>query len=361
MKNYGDIQGIDYGKLPDFDVLIGGSPCQGFSLAGKRKGIDDVRSGLFLSYIAILKAKRPDYFIFENVAGLLSSNHGWDFARVLTEFSQTGYDIWWQIVDAPWYGIPQHRERVFILGTLGRSTFREIFLDPGDSRQNNVLQGQEANTIKTKYKDKSHNGSYVIESELDQKGNTIRARYKGGQGVGSYVIEQVHPGEIRHRIYGTGGIAPSIVKKTGGDMVKKIAVSNPGKSQAHRVYDPDGGLSPTLHMIHHRGLSKKKIAQPVLEPAFKTTNANGRRVKEDNEPSFTLRTNVRNGTYDGMRIRYLTPLECERLMGWPDDWTRWGIDDKGNKVQLSDNARYNLIGNGVVPQVVKGIIKQVMK
>lgn len=95
---------------------------------------------------------------------------------------------------------------------------------------------------------------------------------------------------------------------------------------------------------------------PTLILSSAAVRANGRRVKEDNEPSFTLRAAVRNGVSDGMKVRYLTPLECERLMGWPDNWTKYGIESDGKTIELSDNQRYYLIGNGVVPQVVENII-----
>ena len=112
VKNYGDIEKINYEELPDFDVLIGGSPCQDVSLAGKRAGLSGARSRLFFSYVALLRAKQPDYFIFENVKGLLSSNEGRDFAEVINQFSESGYDIWWQVLDAADFGIPQHRENI---------------------------------------------------------------------------------------------------------------------------------------------------------------------------------------------------------------------------------------------------------
>ena len=102
------------------------------------------------------------------------------------------------------------------------------------------------------------------------------------------------------------------------------------------------------------------VAIPVRDVNYEGEHAQGRRFKTDGEPAFTNRVASRNGLYDGMKIRYLTPLECERLMGWPDSWTKYGIDESGKNVELSDNARYNLIGNGVVPQVVRALISQIM-
>ena len=288
VKNYGDIEKIKYEELPDFDILIGGSPCQDLSLAGKRAGLSGVRSRLFFSYVALLRAKQPHYFIFENVKGLLSSNEGRDFAEVINQFSESGYDIWWQVLDAADFGIPQHRERVFILGTLRGSGFRKIFFKREDQRED-------------------------IE-------------------IGSTQIENLHFDRSQpNRIYGINGVAPTLHRKTGGNQVTKIGI-------------------------------------PVRQADGRGENANGGRIKNLNEPSFTLQSSQRHGVafwindvnhgneYD-MGIRYLTPLECERLMGWPDNWTKYGIDEKGNMVELSDNQRYNLIGNGVVPQVVREIVR----
>ncbi|MEM4066755.1 MAG: DNA (cytosine-5-)-methyltransferase, partial [Candidatus Micrarchaeaceae archaeon] len=230
--------------LPDFDVLVGGSPCQDVSIAGKRVGIHGTRSRLFFSYVALLKVKRPNYFIFENVKGLLSSNQGWDFAEVINQFSEAGYDIWWQVLDASWFGIPQHRERVFVLGSLRRDGIRKVFFEPDVQKRRIDLQTP----------------------------NTSQP----------------------YRVYGTEGLAPTLHRRTGGQQIVKIFAPSKYKNE-------------------------------------------------------------------GSEIRYLTPLEYERLMGWPDDWTRYGMNSDGEVVELSDNVRYSIIGNGVVPWVVFNLIKELMR
>ena len=253
VKNYGDIEKINYEELPDFAVLIGGSPCQDISLAGKRAGLTGVRSRLFFSYVALLKVKQPDYFIFENVKGLLSSNEGRDFAEVINQFSEAGYDnVWWELLDAADFGIPQHRERIFIFGTLGGSGFRKVFLKRKNERKNIKLQRQQA--------------------------NTITRRYHGSQATGTYIAERKFNAQIEKSNY-------------------------------------------------NKRRSYIQIGNPISIDS---------------------------------KIRYLTPLECEKLMGWESNWTKYGIDEKGNVIELSDNQRYNLIGNGVVPQVVKQVIKSLM-
>lgn len=130
VKNYGDISTIQWNTVPDFDLLVGGSPCQDFSIAGKRKGIVGERSGLVWEYIRCLEEKKPKHFIFENVKGLLSSRGGWDFANVLIAFSEAGYSLQWQVLNAKDFGVPQNRERVFVIGTRGLPG-REVFFERG--------------------------------------------------------------------------------------------------------------------------------------------------------------------------------------------------------------------------------------
>ena len=341
VKNYGDIEKIRIEELPNFDVLIGGSPCQGLSVAGKREGLADNRSRLFFSYIEILKEKKPLYFIFENVKGLLSSNAGWDFAEVLNQFSEAGYDFWWQVLDATQFGIPQHRERVFILGTLRENGFRKVFFEPKNNGKNTELQGQQANTITRRYKQSEATGTYITERKFDAQ------------------IENIHfDRRQQNRVYGTDGVAPTLTRKTGGSQVTKIVASRGRMVDGKWVQQLEEREDATNTLTSVR--KDNMVAISVRDVNYEGEHAQGRRFKTDGEPAFTNRVASRNGLYDGMKIRYLTPLECERLMGWPDQWTKYGIDDKENTVELSDNARYNLIGNGVVPQVVRSLISQIM-
>lgn len=116
IKNYGDCTKINWSEVPDFDLLCGGSPCQDFSIAGKRAGIEGKRSGLVWEYIRCLEEKKPKYFIFENVKGLLSSGAGLHLATILSAFSEAGYSLWWQVLNAKDFGVPQNRERIFVVG-----------------------------------------------------------------------------------------------------------------------------------------------------------------------------------------------------------------------------------------------------
>jgi len=252
IKNYGDCKTINWSDVSDFDLLVGGSPCQDLSVAGKRAGITGERSGLFTEFIRALQEKKPKYFIWENVKGTLSSNQGWDFAEVQAQMAEAGYSIWWQVLNAKDFGVPQNRERIFVVGTRGERG-REVLFERGDASQDSIA-------------------------------NTIR----------------------------TGGKA-SITKKHAWDLIQ----INKGQPQGNRVYSLKG-ISSTI-----------------------TAQAGGK-----------------TGLYEvDTRVRRLTPRECERLMSWPDDWTRWGIK-YGEKVEMSDTQRYKMCGNGVVSEVVKQVYKQ---
>ena len=130
IKNYGNIKEIDWSAVPDFDLLVGGSPCQDLSIAGKRAGLAGARSGLFTEYIRCLKEKKPQHFIWENVKGALSSNNGWDLAAVFFEMAEAGYSLQWQVLNAKHFGVPQNRERIFVIGTRGECG-REVFFEQG--------------------------------------------------------------------------------------------------------------------------------------------------------------------------------------------------------------------------------------
>ena len=116
VKNYGDCKTINWPEVPDFDLLVGGSPCQDFSIAGKRVGIKGARSGLVWEYIRCLREKQPRYFIWENVKGVLSSNEGKDFEYICEEFCKNGYAIDFEVLNAKNFGVPQNRERIFLIG-----------------------------------------------------------------------------------------------------------------------------------------------------------------------------------------------------------------------------------------------------
>lgn len=138
-KPYGDITQINPAELPDFDLLTGGFPCQAFSIAGKRQGFNDTRGTLFFDIARILKEKRPRNFILENVKGLLSHDNGRTFKTIITTLVELGYCVEWQVLNAKNHGVPQNRERVFIVGHLGGVPERKVF-PIGASNEKDIVQ-----------------------------------------------------------------------------------------------------------------------------------------------------------------------------------------------------------------------------
>lgn len=144
--NYGDITKLDPNILPDFDFLCGGFPCQAFSIAGKRRGFEDTRGTLFFDIARILQTKKPRLFLLENVKGLLSHDNGNTFKTIISTLAQLGYDTQWQVLNSKNFGVPQNRERVFIVGHLRGEPRPQVFPfgeDDGGSDQEQV-QGQKA-------------------------------------------------------------------------------------------------------------------------------------------------------------------------------------------------------------------------
>lgn len=166
-KNYGDIKLINTDELPDFDLLVGGFPCQAFSIAGKRKGFDDTRGTMFFELARILRAKQPRLFVFENVKGLLSHDNGNTFRTIISTLDELGYDVQWQVLNSKNHGVPQNRERIFIVGHLRGTRRPEVFPFGESNSKNNEpatkLQVQHSNTLRTGYGSKGSNETYVQE------------------------------------------------------------------------------------------------------------------------------------------------------------------------------------------------------
>lgn len=142
-KNFGDITTIDPKDLPDFDLLVGGFPCQSFSIAGKRRGFKDTRGTLFFEISRIIRNKQPRLFLLENVKGLLSHNDGRTFRVIISELVDLGYDVEWQVLNSKNFGVPQNRERVFIVGHPRGTTRPEVFPLQADDEWNSEQHVQE--------------------------------------------------------------------------------------------------------------------------------------------------------------------------------------------------------------------------
>lgn len=367
-----------------------GAPCQDFCVAGRRAGLDGDRSSLVREIFRLLEEQeeqnRPEWLIYENVKGMLSSNRGLDYLSILSEMDRLGYDCEWQNINSKWY-VPQNRERIYTIGHLRRYGRSKIFPVEGTNGENSVFQL--GNYMKTKSRENPNQG----------------------------------------RIYDTNGISPCLNKMDGGRREPSVSIriignTNPSGNGINENILDSTNLCKTLTTNKGEGI---KIAIPILAPDRGRKSQNGRRVKENNDPMFTitaqdrhgivceyptlpikeatkkgfaeakkgdsinlsmpnsktrrgrvgldisqtLDTNCKQGTmvvFNGknsiysiwsekyqcyIAIRKLTPKECFRLQGWTDDYF-----EKAAFVN-TDNQLYKQAGNGVTVNVVEAIGKKI--
>ena len=165
-KYVGSVTDVRGGQLPKINLITFGSPCQDFSLAGKRRGLQGNRSSLIGQAIRLISECRPDFFIWENVKGTFSSNNGSDFWAILKEFTNIGgYRLEWQLLNTKWF-LPQNRERIYLVGCLGKGSGKQIFPITKSDKKIIKLQGPETNTITARY-EASGTGSYIVKNKFN--------------------------------------------------------------------------------------------------------------------------------------------------------------------------------------------------
>jgi len=315
-------------------LLIGGGfPCTGMSIAGKREGFRDPRSGLWMEFHRILSEVRPEYAIIENVPGLFSSAKGRDFAELLNGLETIGYsDIAWRVLDSQ-HWVPQRRKRVFILArhtptVSGRCA--EILFEQSSLRRDTKEGGQEGQDATGESKENSGgNGQYNAYSVAD--------RIRGTEGVASTLSSQGG---------GTGA-------KTGlyhvPDLARTIRPSLEGKNGTNS--DGTGnmivqGTTSTLTQSYYGDRGTSSDAEKLVVSATVTAKW----AKQAGGPSGSA-SQTNNCIQTAGAVRRLTPVECARLQGFPDDWNE----------EVSDAQRYKQLGNAVTVPVAKWIGERILK
>ena len=320
--NLGDITSIHGGDFTDIDIITFGSPCQDFSLAGKRAGLAGAKSSLIEHAIALIAQLRPGLFVWENVKGAFSSNAGADFWAIIKAFANIGgYRLEFQLLNTKWL-LPQNRERIYLIGHLTEKSFPGVFpigendkLPKGKTRKENrkstSIKTSLARTITARYSKMGSNDTYIIPK--------VAATLTGGGHSGGLhsdmTIIQINPSTE------SNGRQPY---------------------QQNRVFD-EKGISPALtrhnsdFIIKQRSRGKNKGANLKICPTI-SSNA----FQEKN-------------LLDG--VRRLTEIECERLQGFPDNWTQYG-DYNGIIKPIAKTQRYKLIGNAVTVDIVELIAKR---
>lgn len=346
-KNLGDIKKINGKKIQRPDIITFGSPCQDISIAGKFKGLKGKRSGLFFEAIRIIRECRPEIFVFENVKGLFSSNKGKDFEIVLQAIADLGlYECQWQLLNTCWF-LPQNRERIYIIGYLRGTTRQQIFPFGEISEGNNAIHQKTSKreeispTIDTKVGESSHRSPYVLhwKNSVDK---WVKEKLQKSPAIKTQSDYTRQPLIVSGAAYRTR----SYKGEKGKVEIRKDKIAN----QLTTVQ------KDSMVMLHIPEATKKGYAVAnegdSINLAF--LEANKRRGRVGKGIANTIDTGVQQYTLGEGSLRRLTPIECERLQGFPDDWTRWGIFD-GEKKEISDSQRYKMLGNAVSVAVVSAI------
>lgn len=287
----GDIRTVSGTDLPQADCWCFGAPCQDFSIAGKRAGLDGDRSSLIREIFRLLEEQeeqdRPEWLIYENVKGMLSSNRGLDYLSILSEMDRIGYDCEWQNINSSWF-VPQNRERIYTLWHLRRYGSRKVFPVEGTGGENSVSIIAHRDGDRRNAQTFSPNG---ITEALDTGQGGGRGHHVGlpcfidmNYGAGIALTENARTIQARYH----KGVA-NYAREISGVAIKIIGEVN--SSQDGQVHDIKG-----ISKCHSAGHNNSpKIAIPVLTPDRINKRQNGRRFKENGEPMFTLTAQDRHG------------------------------------------------------------------
>jgi DNA (cytosine-5)-methyltransferase 1 len=347
---------------PNVDLLVGGTPCQSFSVAGLRKGLDDPRGNLMLTYLAIADKYRPKWIVWENVPGVLSSNGGHDFASFLRGLGELGYGFAYRVLDAQYFGVAQRRRRVFVVGYLGDWQRAAAVLFERDSLCGNPAPSREkrediAGTIAARFGISRNNHEELAPP-----------KYLGNAEGGAKEV----PFLTCHNTGGTAGISnqtPLVIHETVGAL---CADTHPGSYSGQDAYtgrlipqpiashdvagtmlsrNTSGGFS---NSIDHAAGGYMAI-QPIV-----LMDQGGSVMNVETDMTGTLRRETHGHepiVMQSMAVRRLTPVECERLQGFPDTYT--DIMSKGKATP--DGPRYKALGNSMAVPVMAWIGKRIQQ
>jgi len=288
VPNHGDMTKFKEWPNEPIDLLVGGTPCQSFSIAGLRKGLDDPRGNLMLTYLAIAERNRPRWLVWENVPGVLSSNGGRDFGTFLGALGQIGYGFAYRVLDAQYFGVAQRRRRVFVVGYLG------------DWRR----------------------AAAVLFERSSMSGHPAPSR------------------ETREEV------AQCLTRGTGQRYDPETETIIAFSSKDHGA-DAITELSPTLRAGGHNTSHANAGVPPAV--AFGGDLARTLSARHDSSPCADRGMDV--VAVQQSAVRRLTPRECERLQGFPDDYT---LIPYRNKL-AADGPRYKAMGNSMAVPVMRWI------
>jgi len=366
--NVGDMTKFKEWNIGSIDLLVGGTPCQSFSVAGLRKGLDDPRGNLMLTYLAIADQYRPRWLVWENVPGVLSSNGGKDFGVFLGALGELGYGFAYRILDAQYFGVAQRRRRVFVVGYLGdwRAAAAVLFErhslsgDSAPSREKRKEVAGTAGTLTANCGGLNRPAGNANELDFcipyDTTQITSKANYSRPESGDPChpLAAGAHPPAIAQPILFSGQMSNP---QTDVDMTQTLQAKNPMAvclmDQGGSVMNIENDLTGTLRRETHGH-------EPIVMHSIGIDTYNG---TETGQVSCTITADVGGPTHSGpkvmqsMAVRRLTPVECERLQGFPDNYTDIQIKGKATP----DGPRYKALGNSMAVPVMAWIGKRIQE
>ena len=348
VPNWGDMTKFQEWPDADVDVLVGGTPCQSFSVAGLRQGLDDPRGSLMLVYLAIARRYRPRWLVWENVPGVLSADGGRAFGSLLGGLAELGYGFAYRVLDAQYFGVAQRRRRVFVVGCLGDWRRAAAVLSERESLSGHPAprreKGQVAPTVPAR---RTAGGGFGTDFDCDggliarqwpaDVAPTLNASFGDKQGL-----------EDQHALGGGGWFVPSPVAGT-------LRTRRPGETgQGADVDLIVPVVSPALNTVsgsHHAPDTRAYVAE--MAHAFDARQSDVIQYGDQTGPLDTHGSSI--GLMQYMAVRRLTPRECERFQGFPDDFT--AVPYRGKLA--ADGPRYKALGNSMAVPVMHWIGKRI--
>ena len=346
VPNLGDMTKYKEWNLNEsIDILVGGTPCQSFSVAGLRKGLEDPRGNLALTYVGILDRFRPKWFIWENVPGVLSSGGGRDFGSFLGAVAECGYGFAYRVLDAQNFGVPQRRRRVFVVGHLGDWKPAAEVLFESESLSGDFKSGRTTRKSVTGFVESSF-GQYredVIAGTTKASGGVL-----GGGSETFLTVYENHPSDSRVKEMGETCQTVTSTWGTGGGnipFVQNVSYALQGSGSTSKRSNGMGYKEEQSYTLN---------TTDVHGVAFGWQNSSHQGMSVDTI-SPTLDKSKTPAVYAASTaVRRLTPVECERLQGFPDNYTQipW---NKKVSVDCPDGLRYKAMGNSMAVPVMNWI------
>lgn len=359
IPNLGDMTKLHENKIfqeSRIDLLVGGTPCQSFSVAGLRKGLDDPRGNLALEFLRLVDIKKPRWFVWENVPGVLSSSRGRDFGSFLGAIQQLGYGFAYRILDAQYFGVPQRRRRVFVVGYLGGWRPAAAVLFESESlRGNSATGGKKRQNIAPTISARTKGGG-GLGTDFDLDGRLIQTFDR--QSIGEYGTDTVDATVSARDYKSASDLICFSAKDYGADAGDKAPTLRSG---GHTTSHANAGVMPAVcitgnktHALKADGFDGSEDGTGRGQPIVAVETGPGwwnegstvgtLRAEGENRPSRPSNVIITSC------VRRLTPKECERLQGFPDDYT---LIPTGKKA--ADGPRYKALGNSMAVPVMRWI------